>query len=60
MSSDSQSLVATLLFDNYLALVITTAVTYDYVITLPKEINYIWNRPWTFVSLMFILGSLLS
>ncbi|KAF8549111.1 hypothetical protein OG21DRAFT_629999 [Imleria badia] len=57
MSSDSElaSEVAVLQFTNILSLVIVTAVAYDYIITLPKEMHYIWNRPWTFVSAMFFI-----
>ncbi|KAF8552126.1 hypothetical protein OG21DRAFT_177636 [Imleria badia] len=35
--------------------VIITAVGYDYILTFPKEIDYIWRRPWTWVSTLFII-----
>jgi len=34
---------------------IVTAVTYDYVLTFSREVHYIWHRPWTWVSTMFLL-----
>ncbi|KAF8552060.1 hypothetical protein OG21DRAFT_203068 [Imleria badia] len=41
--------------DNYQTLVILTAVAYDYVLTFSNEIEYIWSKPWTWVSTLFIL-----
>ncbi|KAI9570989.1 hypothetical protein HD554DRAFT_233238 [Boletus coccyginus] len=57
MSSDEdlQSVVAALRFNNYISLVIATAVTYDYIITFPEEIYYIWSKPWSSVSAMFFV-----
>ncbi|KAF8552657.1 hypothetical protein OG21DRAFT_100709 [Imleria badia] len=37
------------------AVVIITAVIYDYSLTLSREIDYVWSRPWTRVSTMFVL-----
>ncbi|KAI9457051.1 hypothetical protein HD554DRAFT_1830403 [Boletus coccyginus] len=57
MASDQQSIdiLASLQQADYLALVIVTAVVYDYTLTFSREIEYIWNRPWTFVSYLFVL-----
>ncbi|KAF8552127.1 hypothetical protein OG21DRAFT_176184 [Imleria badia] len=32
-----------------------SAVIYDYVLTFSREVDYIWHRPWTLVSTMFVL-----
>jgi len=34
---------------------IITAVIYDYVLTFSREIDYVWHRPWTWVSTIFVL-----
>jgi len=41
---------------DYVMVAIITAVGYDYLLTFPQEIEYIWNRPWTRVSTLFILS----
>ncbi|KAF8547053.1 hypothetical protein OG21DRAFT_1490564 [Imleria badia] len=38
-----------------IAVAILTAVGYDYVLTFSNEIEYIWTKPWTWVSMLFIL-----
>ncbi|KAF8122306.1 hypothetical protein EV363DRAFT_1182894, partial [Boletus edulis] len=35
--------------------VIITVVGYDYVLTLSREIDAIWSRPWTWVSTLFVI-----
>ncbi|KAF8558549.1 hypothetical protein OG21DRAFT_1070684 [Imleria badia] len=55
MSDDLQSLVAGLQLTNYISIATTTAIVYDYFITLPKEIRYVWDRPWTRVSTLFVV-----
>ncbi|KAG9311477.1 hypothetical protein JVU11DRAFT_8592 [Chiua virens] len=54
MSSVAQS-VLTVQEVDYTALAILTAVGYDYMLTLPDEIEYIWSKPWTCVSALFIM-----
>ncbi|KAF8442258.1 hypothetical protein L210DRAFT_3202434 [Boletus edulis BED1] len=39
---------------NYATLAVLTAVGYDYVLTFPDEVRYIWSKPWTWVSTLFI------
>ncbi|KIJ08637.1 hypothetical protein PAXINDRAFT_18243 [Paxillus involutus ATCC 200175] len=57
--------------NNYISVAIMTAVGYDYVLTLPNEIEYVWvgklclsqlpplilpkKRPWSWVSMLFIV-----
>ncbi|KAF8428915.1 hypothetical protein L210DRAFT_3563711 [Boletus edulis BED1] len=55
MSSDLQSLLEPVVLNNYITLVIITAVVYDYVLTFSREIEYIWCKPWTRVSAMFVV-----
>jgi len=39
-----------------LSVVLITAIGYDYILTFPKEVEYIWNKPWTRVSTLFVLA----
>ncbi|KAF8452762.1 hypothetical protein L210DRAFT_3626779 [Boletus edulis BED1] len=55
MSSDLQSVLALLQLNDYLSLVVATAVIYDYCLTISDEITYVWNRSWTKVSTLFLL-----
>ncbi|KAF8452685.1 hypothetical protein L210DRAFT_2051569 [Boletus edulis BED1] len=60
MSSELQSAVSSIVENNYVTLVILTAVGYDYILTFSEEIEYIWNKPWTRVSILFVLVGSLS
>ncbi|KAF8119702.1 hypothetical protein EV363DRAFT_1196235 [Boletus edulis] len=55
MSSDLQSLLEPVVLSNYLTFVVITAVVYDYILTFSREIEYIWCKPWTRVSAMFVV-----
>ncbi|KAF8552125.1 hypothetical protein OG21DRAFT_1486466 [Imleria badia] len=55
MSSATQSALNSLQKNNYLSVAMLIAVVYDYVLTFSDEIEYIWMKPWTGVSTMFIL-----
>ncbi|KAF8428956.1 hypothetical protein L210DRAFT_3116569 [Boletus edulis BED1] len=55
MSSDVQSAIQLVVLGNYLTLAAITAVVYDYVLTFSREVEYVWCRPWTWVSTMFIV-----
>ncbi|KAF8554013.1 hypothetical protein OG21DRAFT_1497329 [Imleria badia] len=55
MSSSPQSALTGLQQNDYVTLAILTAVGYDYVLTFSNEIEYIWTKPWTWVSTLFIL-----
>ncbi|KAN0094509.1 hypothetical protein V8E55_002796, partial [Tylopilus felleus] len=55
MSSELQSIATGIVDNNYVTLVILTAVGYDYILTLWDEIEYIWNKPWSWVSVLFVL-----
>ncbi|KAF8424417.1 hypothetical protein L210DRAFT_3765503 [Boletus edulis BED1] len=55
MSSDIQSTLQFLVLNNHLALAGVTAVVYDYTLTFSRELDYIWHRPWTWVSTMFVV-----
>ncbi|KAF8122272.1 hypothetical protein EV363DRAFT_1555210 [Boletus edulis] len=56
MSSDLQSTLQFLVLNNYLTLAGVTAVVYDYVLTFSKEVEYVWCRPWSWVSTMFVVA----
>jgi hypothetical protein len=55
MASTLQSALTGLQQNNYLTLAILTAVGYDCVLAFTNEIEYIWTKPWTWVSTLFIL-----
>ncbi|KAF8545985.1 hypothetical protein OG21DRAFT_1518414, partial [Imleria badia] len=55
MSSALQSALTNLQQNNYLSLAMLVAAAYDYVLTFSDEIEYIWTKPWTWVSTLFIL-----
>ncbi|KAF8452886.1 hypothetical protein L210DRAFT_681009 [Boletus edulis BED1] len=55
MSSDPQTTLEHLVVNNYISLAGITVVVYDYIITISREIEYIWLRPWTWVSMMFVV-----
>ncbi|KAF8545709.1 hypothetical protein OG21DRAFT_1492007 [Imleria badia] len=54
MSAALQS-VLTSQQNDCVTLAIFTVVGYDYVLTFLNEIEYIWSKPWTCVSTLFIL-----
>ncbi|KAF8438420.1 hypothetical protein L210DRAFT_2264257 [Boletus edulis BED1] len=55
MSSDVQSALQLQQLNDYTSVVTLTAVIYDYTLTFSGEVDYIWHRPWTCVSTMFVL-----
>ncbi|KAF8126715.1 hypothetical protein EV363DRAFT_1173759 [Boletus edulis] len=55
MSSNIQTTLELLVLNNYVSLIIVTAASYDYILTFSREIEYIWSRPWTWISTMFVV-----
>ncbi|KAF8551159.1 hypothetical protein OG21DRAFT_1513128 [Imleria badia] len=57
MSSASaiQSALTGLQQNNYGSLAMPIAIGYDCVLTFSNEIEYIWSKPWTWVSTLFII-----
>ncbi|KAF8126713.1 hypothetical protein EV363DRAFT_1173837 [Boletus edulis] len=55
MSSDIQSALELIVLNNYLSPFRITIVTSKPVLTFSQEIEYIWCRPWTWVSTMFVV-----
>ncbi|KAF8119518.1 hypothetical protein EV363DRAFT_1382721 [Boletus edulis] len=55
MSFNIQSTLQLLALDNYLSLAGITVVVHDYALTFSREIDYVWCRPWTWVSTMFVV-----
>ncbi|KAF8416684.1 hypothetical protein L210DRAFT_2520132 [Boletus edulis BED1] len=55
MSSDLQSALELLVQNNYQSIILVVAVPYDYILTFSKEVEYVWRRPWSWVSTMFVL-----
>ncbi|KAF8548208.1 hypothetical protein OG21DRAFT_1489594 [Imleria badia] len=55
MSSDLQSALELLRMNDYASVVVITAVIYDYFLTFSRELEYVWHRPWTWVSTLFVM-----
>ncbi|KAF8452879.1 hypothetical protein L210DRAFT_2061513 [Boletus edulis BED1] len=55
MSSDLQSTLQLLVLNDYASLIVVTVVVYDYILTFSREIEYVWCKPWTWVSTMFLV-----
>jgi len=55
MDSALQTLLEYVVMDNYSCLVIMTAMVYDHFLMFASEVEYIWNKPWTLVSTLFVI-----
>ncbi|KAF8558598.1 hypothetical protein OG21DRAFT_1493819 [Imleria badia] len=53
MSSQLQSAVSSIVNNNYAT--VLTAIGYDYILTISYEIEYVWNKPRGWVSILFVL-----
>ncbi|KAI9459278.1 hypothetical protein HD554DRAFT_2137464 [Boletus coccyginus] len=40
---------------DYVSLAKIAAVIYDYSLTFSREVHYVWHKPWTWVSTIFVL-----
>ncbi|KAF9225013.1 hypothetical protein BS17DRAFT_60662 [Gyrodon lividus] len=52
---DPQSILWPIQLNSYTSVAMATIISYDYILTLPKEIEYVWNRPWTLMSTVFFV-----
>ncbi|KAF9466692.1 hypothetical protein BDZ94DRAFT_1250529, partial [Collybia nuda] len=41
---------------SYIVAAVTTILTYDWICTLDKEVAYVWSRPWSLGTCLFILN----
>ncbi|KIJ66442.1 hypothetical protein HYDPIDRAFT_26793 [Hydnomerulius pinastri MD-312] len=55
MASDLQTSLWALRFGDCFSLVMATAVVYDYTLTFAQEVEYVWKRPWTSLSTLFVV-----
>ncbi|KIJ64963.1 hypothetical protein HYDPIDRAFT_28304 [Hydnomerulius pinastri MD-312] len=55
MDSGFEAAWAALQLNNYMSVGAATAIAYDYVLTLPEEIEHIWMRRWTLMTLLFFV-----
>ncbi|KAI9574382.1 hypothetical protein HD554DRAFT_2165880 [Boletus coccyginus] len=53
--SSLESTLKNIQISGYTAVIIITVVGYDYILTLSREIDNIWRRPWTRVSVLFLV-----
>ncbi|KIJ06838.1 hypothetical protein PAXINDRAFT_19964 [Paxillus involutus ATCC 200175] len=54
MSAEIQSTLASIQLNDYVSVAIATAVVYDFILTFTNEIEYVWKRPWSWVSTLFV------
>ncbi|KAF8126692.1 hypothetical protein EV363DRAFT_559280 [Boletus edulis] len=50
-----QSALESIILNNDVSLVVVTAVAYDYILNFSREVDYIWCKPWTSVSTIFVI-----
>ncbi|KAF9233812.1 hypothetical protein BU15DRAFT_79735 [Melanogaster broomeanus] len=55
MASDPQSILGQIQLNDYISMTSATVVSHDYILTFSNEVEYVWNRPWTLVSVMYIV-----
>ncbi|KAF9232306.1 hypothetical protein BU15DRAFT_81397 [Melanogaster broomeanus] len=55
MASDPQSILGPIQLSDYLSVASATIISHDYILTFSNEVEYVWNRPWTLVSVMYIV-----
>ncbi|KAN0092667.1 hypothetical protein V8E55_003451, partial [Tylopilus felleus] len=55
MSAALQSALTILQRDDYVTVAMLTAVGYDYILTFSNEIKYIWRKPWSSISVLFLI-----
>ncbi|KAI9567800.1 hypothetical protein HD554DRAFT_2172869 [Boletus coccyginus] len=53
--SSAQAVQTSITQNNSMALATLTAAGYDYILTFSDEIEYVWNKPWSWVSMLFII-----
>ncbi|KAF8122305.1 hypothetical protein EV363DRAFT_1182854 [Boletus edulis] len=54
-ASDLLSALESIRVDNCVSLVIVTAIVYDYILNFSREVEYIWCKPWTSITAMYVL-----
>ncbi|KAF8838714.1 hypothetical protein BDN67DRAFT_971104 [Paxillus ammoniavirescens] len=55
MSFDTLSILSSIQLNDYTSVAAVTVIGYDYVLTFASEVEYIWKRPWSWVSMLFIV-----
>ncbi|KAG1812773.1 uncharacterized protein BJ212DRAFT_1578527 [Suillus subaureus] len=51
----SEQEVAGLLWNNYISVPMFTLMSYEYLLLLDKEVKYVWERPWSIMSLLYLI-----
>ncbi|KAG1771082.1 hypothetical protein EV702DRAFT_660625 [Suillus placidus] len=50
-----QEVVAGLRWNNYISVPIITLMSYEYLLLLDKEVKYVWKRPWSLMSCLYLV-----
>ncbi|KAG1808811.1 hypothetical protein EV424DRAFT_192189 [Suillus variegatus] len=50
-----QEIIVGLLWNNYLSVALITLVSYEYLLLLDKEVRYVWKRPWSLMSCLYLI-----
>ncbi|KAG2137658.1 hypothetical protein BD769DRAFT_1435259 [Suillus cothurnatus] len=51
----SEQEVAGLFWNNYLSVPVFTLMFYEYLLLLDKEVQYVWERPWSIMSYLYLV-----
>ncbi|KAG1857399.1 hypothetical protein DFJ58DRAFT_745113 [Suillus subalutaceus] len=51
----SEQEVAGLLWNNYVSVPVFTVMSYEYLLLLDKEVKYVWGRPWSIMSFLYLV-----
>ncbi|KAG1771081.1 hypothetical protein EV702DRAFT_1137855 [Suillus placidus] len=50
-----QEVVSGLRWNNNGSVLIITLISYEYLLLLDKEVNYVWKRPWSLMSCLYLV-----
>ncbi|EIW87134.1 hypothetical protein CONPUDRAFT_79296 [Coniophora puteana RWD-64-598 SS2] len=54
MSTDYATIAASARQIAYCSIAVTCAVFYDYGHTFPREVDFVWTKPWTLASILYL------
>ncbi|KAF9233817.1 hypothetical protein BU15DRAFT_79740 [Melanogaster broomeanus] len=55
MTSNPKSIPLPIQVNDYISVAWVTVISHDYILTFSDEVEYVWNRPWTLVSVMYLV-----
>ncbi|KAG1860638.1 hypothetical protein DFJ58DRAFT_269102 [Suillus subalutaceus] len=55
MSESEQEAIAGLRWNDSISVALFTVMSYEYLLLLDKEIKYVWKRPWSVMSCLYLV-----